>query len=270
MHRSLHDWASSLRNPYRVLLRAGRGWARNGAASSGSRIRPAGPPMAACMAAAWRGIRPEASFPGDQGTFTLTGGGAPGRRWLPHPGRARNDRRAGHPPALRALLRHHAVFPRPGHHAAHQTRHVAAGGHGGLSGGAGHGALAALDQPDCHIHHHRPADRQRRCADLWLATDSHQRQQRHHELDAAVARADPDAPTVAVLGTHPAGSISNSAPAATDQSQASRSPPRDMSCMPTSAVHATARSVATAPFASMRSLRCRSPLSPSSRTAVRN
>jgi len=36
------------------------------------------------------------------------------------------------------------------------------------------------------------------------------------------------------------------------------------------AVHATARSVATAPFASVRSWRCRSPLSPSSRTAVRN
>ena len=31
------------------------------------------------------------------------------------------------------------------------------------------------------------------------------------------------------LGTHPAGSISNSAPAATDQSQASKLPPRDMS-----------------------------------------
>ncbi len=73
-----------------------------------------------------------------------------------------------------------------------------------------------------------------------------------------------------LLYSTPSRSISNSAPAAIDQSQASRSPPRDMLRMPISALHATARSVATAPFASVRSWRCRSPLSPSSRTAVRN
>ncbi len=126
--------------------------------------------------------------------------GSVDQRKLPHAGRQRHPRWAGYAVAFRAFLQHQSVLSRAAGDAAHQFGHRSGGRHSGLPGRHGHGARASGHFPGCHLHYHCAADRQRRCAHLWLATHTGQRSHRAAELAAAVHGRDPDAVAIVVFG----------------------------------------------------------------------